>query len=138
MAYTLKNHLDTVLHTLDGNAPVAMQKAGEIAVEAIQKKMLYGYQTPHGRDHHTEIVDTGRLFDSITADVQHVSQNTWVTTAGASSEAGRMEDVSYAGYVHDGTAKLEGRPFIRDALFDQETQKAIEQEFVTELRNGFE
>lgn len=138
MPYTINSHIDTVMHTLTGNAPTAMQDAAEIAVEAIQNQILYGYNTPHGKDGHTEIVDTGRLFDSITAEVEKTSENAWTTTAGASSQAGRMEPVDYAVYVHEGTAKLEGRPFITDALSDETVQQRIEQAFVDDLKQGFE
>ena len=135
--YTIKSHLDAVMYTLEGNAEAACNEVREICIEAIQNQILYGYHTPHGRDGHTEIVDTGRLFDSITADTRKVSQNTWEVSAGASSEAGRMEDVSYARYVHEGTAKLVGRPFIRDALINEETQSRVEQAFVDDLSQGF-
>lgn len=135
--YTFSNHVDTVMYTLTGNAQTASEDAADAAVDAIQHQMLYGYKIPHGRDHHTEILDTGRLFDSIVAEVVKVSENTWETRAGASNEAGRMEDVSYAVYVHDGTSKMSARPFIRDALMDEEFQNRIQQIFVDDLRQGF-
>lgn len=138
MAYTFKNNLDLVMKTFDGNADTACAAVGKLAVEAIQEKMLYGYSSRHGKDGHTEIVDTGRLFDSITADVERVSQNTWTISAGASSEAGRMEDVSYAKYVHEGTSKLIGRPFVTDALLDDQFQEKVQQAFADNLKNGFE
>lgn len=134
--YTFRSHLDVVMRTLEGNAENACKAVAAIAQEAIQNKILYGYQIPHGKDGHTEIVDTGRLFDSITAEVEKVSENTWEVAAGASNEAGRMEDVSYARYVHEGTEKLTGRPFVRDALMDEETQEKITNAFVDELKKG--
>ena len=134
--YTFRSYLDVVMRTLEGNAENACKVVATIAQEAIQNKILYGYQIPHGKDGHTEIVDTGRLFDSITAEVEKVSENTWEVAAGASSEAGRMEDVSYARYVHEGTEKLVGRPFVRDALMDEETQEKITNAFVDELKKG--
>lgn len=138
MPYTFNSHLDVVMHTLEGNADRACDAAKGIIINAIQDKMLYGYSTPHGRDGHTEILDTGRLFDSITAEVSKDSQNTWTVTAGASSQAGRQEPVDYAVYVHEGTAKLAGRPFITDALTDETVQQSIEQAFVDDLKQGFE
>lgn len=79
-------------------------------VEAVQEKILYGYSDPHGPDGHTEIVDTGRLFDSIKGEVKRVSQNTVDVNVGATG------DTPYAIFVHQGTRKLKGRPFIRDGV----------------------
>ena len=79
-------------------------------VEAVQEKILYGYHDPHGDDGHTEIVDTGRLFDSIEAEVKRDSQNTVTVTVGSTG------DTPYSIFVHNGTRKLRGRPFITDAL----------------------
>lgn len=108
MAVVFKSNLDLVLRTLRENNDEAAKKAAEIAVEAVQEKMLYGYKDVHGNPPHTEIVDTGRLFDSITAEVSKVSQNAVNVVVGT--------DVEYAQYVHDGTHKLKGRPFITDGL----------------------
>jgi homoserine acetyltransferase len=71
-------------------------------------KMLYGYHDVHGNPPHTEIVDTGRLFDSIEAEVNVINANVYQTVVGT--------DVPYAEYVHDGTYKLKGRPFITDGI----------------------
>lgn len=108
MAVTFKSNLDLVLKTIRANNEDAARNAGEIAVESVQMKMLYGYKDVHGNPPHTEIVDTGKLFDSITAAVKKASQNV------VSVEVGT--DVPYAPYVHDGTRKLKGRPFITDGL----------------------
>lgn len=108
MAVQFKSNLDLVLKTIRANNEDAARNAGEIAVESVQMKMLYGYKDVHGNPPHTEIVDTGRLFDSITAAVKKASQNV------VSVEVGT--DVPYAPYVHDGTRKLKGRPFITDGL----------------------
>lgn len=136
--FTFSDYSSVIMHTLRGNADEACEKAKELAVEAIQEKILYGYSTPHGRDGHTEIVDTGRLFDSITAEVVKESENLWTVQAGASSEAGRRENVDYAVYVHEGTYKLEARPFITDAVTDEEFKKALEWLFVTDLKQNLE
>lgn len=108
MAVTFKSNLDLVLRTIRANNEDAARNAGEIAVESVQMKMLYGYKDVHGNPPHTEIVDTGRLFDSITAAVKKASQNVMSVEVGT--------DVPYAPYVHDGTRKLKGRPFITDGL----------------------
>ena len=95
-------------------------------VEAVQEKMLYGYHDVHGNPPHTEIVDTGRLFDSIDAQFKRVSQNAYSVDVGGYTP--------YARYVHEGTPTLKGRPFIRDAVMDsQEKLKTILSE---NLKNG--
>lgn len=128
MAVTFKSNLDLVLRQLHANTAEAAAKAAEIAVESVQMKMLYGYNEPHGRPPHTEIVDSGDLFDSITADVRRVSQNIVDVQVGS--------DMPYAKYVHEGYTqpaglkfqdkhgnwyttkggKIQGRPFITDGL----------------------
>lgn len=108
MAVQFKSNLDLVLKTIRANNAEAAEKAAEIAVESVQMKMLYGYHDLHGDPPHTEIVDTGKLFDSIEASVTKASQNVVEVQVGT--------NVDYAKYVHDGTYKLKGRPFITDGL----------------------
>lgn len=120
-----KSNVDLLLSQLQGRAEAAMEQCGQVAVEAVQEQMLYGYGTPHGPDGHTEIVDTGRLFGSIHAEAVKVSQNLVSVDVGT--------DVPYAGYVHDGTWKLEARPFMRDALMKEDTQAKMKTVIVDEL-----
>lgn len=94
---------------------------------AVQMKILYGYKDPHGPDRHTEIVDTGRLFDSIDAEVKRVSQNAVDIRVGSN-------DVPYAVWVHNGTRKLKARHFITDAV--QESQNHIRDVLTDELKNA--
>ena len=99
-----------VFRRLDSNCIKAMEAVADVLVESVQEKMLYGYHTPHGNPPHTEIVDTGALFDSIEASPGKVSQNAYGVNVGTNKH--------YASYVHDGTIKLVGRPFIRDGVLD--------------------
>lgn len=116
-----------VLRQIGTNSQRAMQNAGERLVESVQEKMLYGYKDLHGNPPHTEIVDTGALFDSIEAIVKRDSQNAFSVSVGT--------DIPYAGYVHNGTSKLKGRPFITDgAMAVQEELKEI---LATDLSAGF-
>lgn len=101
---------DIILKKVASNCQEAMEMVGELLVDAVQEKILYGYNDPHGNPPHTEIVDTGALFDSIDAEATRASQNAFEVSVGAG--------VSYAGYVHNGTYKLKGRPFITDAVMD--------------------
>lgn len=123
---TFKKHTDVVLRRLAGSIGNAADACAETAVEAIQMKMLYGYNDVHGNPPHTEIVDTGALFDSITAEVKQSSQNGFTVNAGAGTD--------YAKYVHNGTSKLKGRPFITDGLQDAAPQ--IEQAIADAIRRG--
>lgn len=108
MGAILKDYSTIVLRRLRGNIKDSAEKIAEIGVEAVQEKMLWGYNDPHGDDGHTEIVDTGRLFDSITGSVNRISDNMY--------QAVVSTDVPYAGYVHDGTSKLKGRPYLVDGM----------------------
>lgn len=103
-----RDYSDTILRRVQGNIRGAAQDISQIAVEAVQWQMLWGYHDVHGNPPHTEIVDTGRLFDSITGSVNRISDNYYQTVVGT--------DVPYAVYVHEGTYKLKGRPFITDGL----------------------
>lgn len=110
MQFSFKSNLDLILREIERNNKAAADKVGELCVEGTQYQMLYGYHDVHGLpdNPHTEIVDTGRLFDSIEADVRKTSQNAMSISVGT--------DVPYAKYVHDGTHKLKGRPFLADGI----------------------
>ena len=123
-----KDNSALVLRKIGTNSQAAMQNAADMLVEAVQEKMLYGYHTPHGRPPHTEIVDTGRLFESIQAAVKRDSQNAFSVDVGT--------DVEYAQYVHDGTSRVESRPFIRDGVMGK--QKELKELLSTDLSAGFE
>ena len=125
--YTFQDNSDIVLRKVGTNSRNAMDKAAEIMVESIQEKILYGYHDVHGNPPHTEIVDTGRLFDSIKAQVRRTSQNAYATEAGS--------DVPYAIYVHDGTRRLKGRPFITDGILA--AQPELKEILSDELKQGF-
>nr|MBR4281669.1 HK97 gp10 family phage protein [Clostridia bacterium] len=105
---TFRDYSDVVLRRMQGALGDASSRVVEIAVESVQEKMLYGYHDVHGDPPHTEIVDTGRLFDSIEGQVKRSSSNTYTVEVGT--------NVEYAKYVHEGTYKLKGRPFITDGL----------------------
>ena len=105
-----RDYTGIILRRMQGNIRDAASVVAEIAVEAVQWQMLWGYHDVHGMpdNPHTEIVDTGRLFDRITGSVNRISNNYDQAVVGT--------DVPYAVYVHEGTYKLNGRPFITDGL----------------------
>lgn len=113
--WTMVSNIPVVLQKLEANITAANERFVETLQESVQDKMLYGYHTPHGADGHTEIVETGALFDSITAEAQKQSQNLYGVSVGVPQGT---KPASYAQYVHDGTYKLEGRPFITDGAMD--------------------
>ena len=106
--YVFKDNTELILNALSSATAEGAQKMADCAVESVQNQILYGYKDPHGKDGHTEIVDTGALFDSIEGDVQRQSQNLYTITVGT--------DRPYAVYVHNGTRKLKARRFITDGI----------------------
>ena len=126
MAVRFEDHSTEVLRRVRGNLRAAAVDLGDIARDAVQEKMLWGYQDVHGNPPHTEIVDTGRLFDSIEVQVKAVHANVYQTSVGT--------DVEYAEYVHEGTSKLKGRPFITDGILGSRDE--IEAAIREALRNG--
>lgn len=102
------DNTDIILRKIGTNSREAMDQIADMLVEAVQEKILYGYHDVHGNPPHTEIVDTGRLFDSIDAEVTRESQNAYSLSVGANTP--------YAKYVHEGTYKLKGRRFVSDAV----------------------
>lgn len=124
--FKFKDNSDIVLKAAARATREAAGKMAEIARDAVQYQILYGYKDPHGKDGHTEIVETGRLFDSIEAKVSIASQNTCGVTVGT--------DVPYAKYVHEGTRKLKARRFIRDGL--TKANKKLEQAALEAFENA--
>lgn len=116
---TFKSSVNIVKSRVAGALSAAQTELTETAVEWVQDKMLYGYKDPHGEDRHTEIYDTYReddephMIDTISANAKRASQNTYTVEVGTPK--------TYAVFVHNGTRKLKGRPFLRDALMDHQT-----------------
>ena len=106
--YVFKDNTELVLNALASATAEGAQKMADCAVDSVQYQILYGYKDPHGDDGHTEIVDTGALFDSIKGDVKRQSQNLYTITVGTDRE--------YAVYVHNGTRYLKARRFITDGI----------------------
>ena len=106
--YVFKDNTELVLNGLHSATKEGAQKMADCAVDSVQYQILYGYKDPHGKDGHTEIVDTGALFDSIKGDVKRQSQNLYTITVGT--------DRKYAVYVHNGTRYLKARRFITEGI----------------------
>lgn len=102
----------------------ALEKAstatGHVAVELVTDQMLIGYDRP--------IWKTGDLVRSITA---HVSEENGEIVIDVGS------NMEYAPYVHEGTYKTPGRPFLRDALLSSLGQQALKEVFEEQIASAF-
>lgn len=94
--FDLSDHFQDAINTTNANARAAVNAAGLKGVELTVKQMQGGYGAP--------IRDTGNLMGSITSNV----------VSDRAVDVGT--NVEYAGYVHEGTYKMRGRPFLKDAL----------------------
>ena len=124
--YVFKDNTELVLNALASATVEGAQKMADCAVDSVQYQILYGYKDPHGEDGHTEIVDTGALFDSIKGDVKRQSQNLYTITVGT--------DRKYAVYVHNGTRYLKARRFITDGI--NRARKDMEDILRDEMKNA--
>lgn len=124
--YVFKDNTELVLNALASATKEGAQKMADCAVDSVQYQILYGYKDPHGKDGHTEIVDTGALFDSIKGDVKRQSQNLYTITVGT--------DRKYAVYVHNGTRYLKARRFITDGI--NRAREDMEDIFRAEMKNA--
>ena len=124
--YVFKDNTELVLNALVSATKEGAQKIADCAVDSVQYQILYGYNDPHGDDGHTEIVDTGALFESIKGDVKRQSQNLYTVTVGT--------DRPYAVYVHNGTRKLKARRFITDGL--ARANKEMKDILIAEMKNA--
>ena len=111
----LSDHAEAVLTQMDANVESALTAMGIKAVGLIVRQMESGYTTPHkNRTHgttsdggtHTAIRETGDLMRDVSYEV-------------GNSGAGTVDvghSLEYGVFVHEGTSRLESRPYIRDAL----------------------
>lgn len=124
--FTFKDNTDIILDRIYAATKESAQEMADTARDAVQWQILYGYKDPHGKDGHTEIVDTGALFDSIKGEVRRVSGNDYEVTVGT--------DRKYAVYVHEGTRYLKARRFITDGI--RKCQKELRNILERNYKNG--
>lgn len=114
----LNDNSRVVLKTLDGNVSAALNAMGIKAQNLILRQMQQGYGKP--------IRQTGNL----QRDVQYeVNERAKVVRVGNTLE--------YASYVHEGTSKMAGRPYIQDGLTGENHGKQLRQVAEEALKNGF-
>ena len=125
------SHLDACDEILDANVARALNAMGNESIRYVKVQMEKGYNEPHitysspsdkyggrapislgvdadGKEvfaTHTAIYDSGELEGSINYRVNKYNHTVAIGT-----------NVHYAKYVHEGTYKLHGRPFLRDAI----------------------
>lgn len=124
--FKFKDNTEVFLKAIEKATAEAANKMAEVAADSVQYQILYGYKDPHGKDGHTEIVETGALFDSIKGVVKKASQNTYTVTVGT--------DRPYAVFVHNGTRKLKARRFITDGI--NRVSGEFEKIVTEEMKNG--
>ncbi len=111
----IDNNIPALTARMQKNVGEALTAMGIKAVGLTVEKMVSGYGAP--------IWDTGTLMRSITFE-----------RVGGEDAILVGSPVEYAVYVHDGTSKMAGRPFLRDAIL--EGADALKAVALNELRKG--
>ena len=129
------DHSDEVKAKLDDNIHAALNAMGLSAVGFVVDMMKTGYSDPHpNRDYqgaidntgyHTDIRHTGDLMRDVNYEVERSGKNT--VDIGNSLHS--------AIYVHEGTYKLKGRPYLRDGI--ERHRKEIQDIAESYLKKGF-
>ena len=114
--YTAKDYTKEVLNKLEENISAALDAMGLAAVGFVVDTMKTGYQDPHpnrnykgeidGTGFHTDIRHTGDLIRDVNYEVERSGKHT--------VDIGNS--LHYAKYVHEGTCKLRGRPYLKDGI----------------------
>lgn len=103
MSYEIIDNTPQMMEQFNRACEAALQAIGIEAVGHIRTQMDTGYHTPHGKPPHTAIRDTSALINEVHYEVE-----------GDAVYVGN--NIKYADYVHYGTSRLEGRPYINDAV----------------------
>lgn len=107
-----------VLTQMDGNVERALTAMGIKAVNLILKQMQTGYGRPIRR--------SGDLMRDVNYSVSAQDQT---VTVGNSLE--------YGPFVHEGTSRMAGRPYIRDALTAPNAKSQLRKVAEAYLKDGF-
>lgn len=106
---------DKIQTRLSGNIQAALTALGQKGVELTLDKMQSGYGRP--------IRQTGNLMRDVSYAVENSGQN--------SVDIGNS--LEYAPFVHDGTYKMAGRPYLRDALIGGKDElTSVAEEYIKE------
>lgn len=108
-----------VMRQLEGNTRRALTALGTETVALIQD----GMDTLYGKP----IWDTGTLRGNVHYAVGNSAPNT--------VDVGN--DVEYAHFVHEGTYKMQARPYIRDTITGEYAQRRMREVTAAYLKQGF-
>ena len=107
----LTNNLPKIVSQMRKNIDSALDAIGIEAVTSMQYMMLYGYSRPYKHRHtgitDTKIYDTGALY----RDLKYVVGG---NMPGEEKTVSFGSTLYYATYVHEGTKKVQARPYIED------------------------
>ncbi len=112
-----ENNENIIKVRLDGNVRQALEAMGIEAVALIQG----GMETLYGKP----IRDTSTLMGSM----DHAVRSNNKVDVGT--------DIEYGKYVHEGTSRMKGRPFIRDSIIQPTAQDRLRQVAEEALKQGF-
>lgn len=116
---TFKDNSGKVLTQLNGNTQAALDAMGAKAVNLILYQMRQGYGKP--------IRQTGDLQRDVRYEVEASGKNT--------VDVGNT--LKYAPFVHEGTYKMQGRPYIRSALSGSAQTSKLKEVAEEYLKKGF-
>lgn len=102
------------------NARAALTAMGVTGVELVVRQMQSGY----GKS----IRDTGDMMRDVSFEVEASGENT--------VDIGNS--LFYGLYVHEGTSRMAGRPYITDALFNSKAGKQLEDVVAEAMKQGFD
>lgn len=115
----LQDNSKVVVKTMEGNVAAALAAMGKKAVGCIARQMQTGYPR--------RIWRTGDLQRDVQSEPHEEEQTVHVGNT-----------LEYGVYVHEGTSKMAGRAYIKDALMDSGNQAALKRVAEQELKKGFE
>lgn len=118
MSTTVKDNSTAVQNQLDRNIKAALAAMGEMGVYLTVKNMQEGYGKP--------IRQTGSLMRDVSYK-KHVAKRT--VSIG--------NTLNYAIWVHDGTKKMKGRAYLRDALLSDEAKEKLQAVAAEQMKKGF-
>lgn len=125
----VKDNSQAIMRQLEENIPKALDQMGL----KCRNLILYQLQQGFGRP----IRKTGDLQRSIDYEVE----GNEIIVGVKDNFVGKTEedkDMSYGIYVHEGTSKMAGRPYIRNALFSEEQMRKVIAAGEKALKQGFE
>jgi len=116
MSVKFTDNSDKVKSQLASNMTRALTAMGQVGLELVTDTMMMKYGRP--------IYQTGDLMRSMAFKTNSGEQSTtWGT------------NMNYGPYVHEGTSRMAGRPFLKDGLLNNKDM--LRDVAANELKNGF-